>query len=390
MAPGPVVVPGALPGEVVSGAVADAVMAAPRIVTPSPDRVRPPCSHARACGGCAVQHGSDALVARWKRDMVAEALRGHGVEAEVLNPVTSPVASRRRAGFAGRRTKKGALVGFHGRASHTLVEVPECRVVTPALRAVLPVLEALVLAGGSRKGEIAFLCTDTLGGIDVAAKGGKPLDMELRARLAGIGGEGGLARLSWEDEPVAAWQAPLVALGPARVELPAGAFLQATAEGQAALTARVTGAIGEAARVADLFCGCGTFALPLSRTAEVLALESETAQLDAMVQGWRRVPGLKRLDAQRRDLFRRPLAAADLAGIDAVVIDPPRAGAAAQMAELATSDVPRVASVSCNPATFARDAAALIAGGYRMGPVHVIDQFRWSPHVEVFAAFTRA
>ncbi|WP_138466304.1 class I SAM-dependent RNA methyltransferase [Poseidonocella sp. HB161398] len=384
-----IVVPGALPGETVVGEVAGGAMAAPKIVIPSADRVKAPCPHAKSCGGCVLQHGSDALVAAWKQGIVRDALRAQGIEAEIGQPVTSPAGSRRRAGFAGRRTKKGALAGFHGPRSHTLVEVRSCHVITPKLAALLPHLEALTVAGGSRKGEISFQATETLNGPDLAATGGKPLDLALHQALVELGAAAGLARLSWNGEQVAQWAAPDVHMGPARVTLPPGAFLQATSHGQAALTAAVEEITKGASRIADLFCGCGTFALPLSARADVAAYESEAPQVAALTSAWNRTDGLHQLKAEVRDLFRRPLMADELKGVEAVVIDPPRAGAAAQMAQLAKSGVEVIASVSCSPSSFARDAALLLAGGYEMGPVTVVDQFRWSPHVEIAAGFTR-
>jgi 23S rRNA (uracil1939-C5)-methyltransferase len=183
---------------------------------------------------------------------------------------------------------------------------------------------------------------------------------------------------------------PTLGLGRARVSPPPGAFLQATPQGEAALRNAVQEAVGPARRIADLFAGCGTFALPLAETAEVLAVEGSAAMLAALDQGWRMAPGLKRVTCETRDLFRRPLMPDELAGFEAVVIDPPRAGAEAQVAELARADVPVIAAVSCNPVTFARDARALVQAGYRLDWVQVVDQFRWSAHVELAARFTRA
>ena len=386
---GRLVVPGTLPGERVEGVLDGDRVEEPRILQPSADRVRPPCPHAKSCGGCVVQHASDPLVADWKRGMVVEALAAQGIAAEVGAPVTSPPQSRRRAGFAGRRTKKAALVGFHGRRSHTLVEVPDCHVITKSLAARRPRRAELTEAGGARKGELLFQVTDTPAGADVAVTGGKPLDPATYQRLVEIGSAAGLARLSWEGEQVAQWQPPGVRFGPARVVLPPGAFLQATAEGESALLAAVRAITGDAARIADLFSGCGTFALPLATGAEVLAVEGDPAQTAALLTAARACDALHPVAAETRDLFRRPLLPDELNRFDAVVIDPPRAGAEAQMRELARSAVARIASVSCSPASFARDAAILIAGGYRMGPVAVVDQFRWSPHVELAAGFFR-
>jgi 23S rRNA (uracil1939-C5)-methyltransferase len=387
---GTVFVAGGLPGEVVEGEVAGDRMAAPRILEPSPLRVRAACPHYRACGGCSLMHAREDFVADWKRGVVMAALAAQGVDAEVLPEVaTSPPRSRRRAVFHGRRTKTGAVVGFHGRASGTLTAVPGCILVTPALVATLPALEELTVAGASRKGELAMTVTQTSGGPDVAVTGGKPVDTALRTRLPAIAEAGGFARLTWEGETLALRAPPELRFGPASVVPPPGAFLQATAEGEAALRAEVARAVGDARRIVDLFAGAGTFALPLAAGAEVHAFEGESALVAALDAGWRGTPGLRRVTAEARDLFRRPLLAQELAGYDAAVIDPPRAGAEAQVAQLALSDVPRIAHVSCNPVTFARDARRLVSAGYTLGPVRVVDQFRWSPHVELAAAFVR-
>lgn len=389
IAPGPVYAARTLPGEVIRGEVAGDRMAAPKIVTPSPDRIAAPCPHYAACGGCALLHARDDFVAGWKQQVVATALAAQGLKAAFRPIATSPARSRRRAVLSGRRTKKGALVGFHGRASDSLTAVPGCRVLTPALVAILPALEAIVAAGGSRKGEMSLTVTDTPAGIDVAARGGKPACVGLDADLAAIVAAHPIARLSWEGEVLLQAAPPAIAFGSARVVPPPGAFLQATRDGEAALLAAVVEAVDGATRIADLFAGCGTFALPLSTQAEILAVEGEAAMLAALAAGWRGAGGLRALRTETRDLFRAPIPAADLNRFDAVVIDPPRAGAAAQCAELARSAVPRIAAVSCNPVSFARDAATLVAGGYALDWVRVVDQFRWSPHVELAALFRR-
>lgn len=386
---GPVFVPGALPGEVVEGEVAGGRMTAPKIAEPSALRIKAPCPHYRACGGCSLMHVREEFLAGWKAEVVRTALAAQGLEAPLRPVVTSPPRSRRRATFHGRRTKNGAVVGFHGCASDTLAAVPQCLLVTPGLLATFPALEALTAEGASRKGELALTVTATEGGPDVAVAGGKPLDDTLRRSLPALAERFALARLTWDGEAVALRAAPEVRLGPARVALPPGAFLQATAEGEAALLAAVEEAVGPARRVADLFAGAGTFALPLARAAEVHAVEGDAAMIAALERGWRGVGGLKRLTAEARDLFRRPLLPEELARFDAAVIDPPRAGAEAQVAELARSGVPRIAHVSCNPVTFARDARTLVSAGYRLGFVQVVDQFRWSPHIELAAAFAR-
>ncbi|MCB1389565.1 MAG: class I SAM-dependent RNA methyltransferase [Rhodobacteraceae bacterium] len=379
----------ALPGELVEGEALDGRIAQPKIVTPSADRVAAPCRHYRACGGCAMQHASDGFVERWKTDVVRQALAGQGLDAPFRPTLTSPPRSRRRATLAGRRLKSGALVGFHGRASDAVTAVPDCLLLDPGLVAVFPALEALVSEGGSRKGEMRLTVTQFASGVDVAVEDGKPLDRTLRMALPQIAGAYRLLRLVWNGEVLLQESPPLLTLGSAHVSPPPGAFLQATPQGEGALLAAVVSAIGDARRVVDLFAGCGTFALPLAETAEVHAVEGSAEMLAALDKGWRETPGLKKVTTEARDLFRRPLLPEDLARVDAVVIDPPRAGAEAQVAELARAGVPVIAHVSCNPVTFARDARVLVAAGYRLDWVQVIDQFRWSAHVELAARFSR-
>ena len=378
-------VPRVLPGEEIE-LVEDG---SARILTPSTDRVSPPCRHYKSCGGCAMQHASDEFVAKWKIETVARALSAQGIEAEISGIETSPASSRRRAKLSGRRTKKGTLVGFHGRASDVLVEVPECRLLSPALLATLPALHDLTALAASRKGEVGLTVTESLAGPDIQIETDKELTGELRTELAALAQKHRIARLVWQDEQVVMIEPPLQRFGKAQVVPPAGAFLQATAGGEAALLRAVKHAVGGASKVADLFSGCGTFALPLAETAEVHAVEGEKAMVAALDRGWRETQGLKRVTSEARDLFRRPRLRDELAKFDAIVIDPPRAGAEAQIAEIAASAVPLVAMVSCNPITFARDAKALIFAGFRIESLVVVDQFRWSSHIEVAAKLVR-
>lgn len=379
----------ALPGEAVEGEPEAGRIAAPRIVAPSPDRVRAPCPQYRTCGGCALQHASDGFVAQWKAEAVRLALAGQGLAAPLRGVATSPPRSRRRAVLAGRRTRAGAIVGFHARASDTVVPIAGCLLLHPALMDCLPALERVTLAGASRKGGLDLTVTLGEGGVDLAVAGGKALDLSLFQGLARLAEEADLARLAWNGEVVALRRPPVQRFGAALVTPPPGAFLQATREGEAALLSAMAEAVGGASRLADLFSGCGTFALPLAARAEVHAVEGDAAMLDALNAGWRRAAELRRVTTEVRDLFRRPLLPDELARFDAVVIDPPRAGCAAQAAELARSRVPVVAAVSCNPVSFARDARALVEGGYRLDWVQAVDQFRWSAHVELAARFSR-
>jgi len=379
-------VPRVLPGE----EIALAGDGTARILTASPDRVAPPCRHFKSCGGCAMQHVSEDFVAAWKCGIVETALAAQGLEAPIRRMHTSPPRSRRRARLSARKTKKGALVGFHARASDTIIAVPDCQLLLPSLAAVLPALEQLARMAASRSTEIAFTVTDSPAGPDLRVETDRALDEGLRADLGRFAQEQSLSRLVWGDEPIAMIAPPFQHFGMARVTPPPGAFLQATREGEAALLASVRDALGDAGQVVDLFAGCGTFALPLAETARVHAVEGSAPMLAALDAGWRHATGLKPVTTEARDLFRRPLLPEDLARFDAAVIDPPRQGAAAQAEAIAASGLGRVAMVSCNPATFARDARTLVASGFRLDWVDVVDQFRWSPHAELAALFTRS
>ena len=386
---GPIYAPGCLPGEEVEGDLVKDTLTNVRIVTPSPHRVKPPCAHARTCGGCLMQHVSDDFVADWKQGIVKGALAGQGLEAGFLPMATSPARSRRRATLSARKTKGGVLMGFHARGSDTLVPVPQCQLLHPDLIAAFPALETLVKLGGSRTVEVQLTVTRSLAGADVAVTGGKALDAQLQMEMARLCEANKIARLTWNGETVALRAAPVQRFGRGLVAPPPGAFLQATAEGEQALLRAVALAIGSARKVVDLFAGSGTFSLPLAERAEVHAVEGEATMIAALDKGARNAEGLRRLTSETRDLFRRPLEPDEFKGVEAVVIDPPRAGAEAQIAVLAKTAVPVIAYVSCNPATFARDAKVLVAAGYKLDWVQVVDQFRWSAHVELAARFAR-
>jgi 23S rRNA (uracil1939-C5)-methyltransferase len=389
IAEGPVFAPLTLPGDVVTGTLNGTRLNDIRIETPSDDRVKPPCRHFKACGGCQLQHASDAFVADWKVGVVRAALEAHGLSAPILPIATSPARARRRATLSARRTKKAGMAGFHGRASDVIVEVPDCQLLHPDLMRALPLAEDLAQQTATRKGELSVAACLSAGGLDVQVSGGKELDGPLRIVLAQIAEAHDLARLAWEDEVIATRRPPTQRFGSAHVTPPPGAFLQATAEGEAALLADVMQITEGATRIVDLFAGCGTFALPLAKSARVHAAEGDALMTDAMQAAWRKAEGLKQLSVEARDLFRRPLLPDELAKCDAAVIDPPRAGAEAQVAQLISAKVPRIAYVSCSPVTFARDAAAMVAAGYKISQLRVVDQFRWSSHVELVAGFVR-
>ncbi len=389
VAPGPLFVPGALPGEVVTGTPKGDRLRDVKILTPSPQRVRPPCRHFKSCGGCALQHASGSFIAGWKLEIVRSALAGQGLEAEVELLSVSPPQSRRRATLAGRRTKKGAIIGFHRKGSDEIVGIPDCRLLHPDLMATLPALEEITRIGASRKNPLSLALMRSEAGVDVAVRGSRQPDAALAERLAGIARKHDLPRLSWNGEILAQRRLPEVRIGPARLVPPPGAFLQATEDGQAALIEAVEAILAPARNVLDLFSGCGTFALPIAARHEVHAVEARAEMLDALDQAWRRAEGLRRITTEVRDLFLRPLLAAEIDRFDGLILDPPHAGARAQVEQIARSGLPLVAMVSCNPVSFARDARELIRSGFRPGKILVVDQFRWSPHVELVAGFRR-
>ncbi len=367
-----------------------------RIITPGPDRVAPACRHFGACGGCAVQHWAPAAVAAWKRARVQAALGRAGLDAVAIDPVvTTPPRVRRRARFAAVRTASALVLGFKVRRGHDVVDVSECPLLQPEIVAVLPRLRARLaplLAHGQR---LEVIVTRLDGGLDVLLSGLAPPDPDARAALADLAAAAGLCRLSWrpspgaEPEPLVERERAGLRFAGVFVPVPPGGFLQASEDGEAALVAAVAGAVGSVRRVVDLFAGAGTFSLPLvTAGARVHAVDGDAALMGALATAGREAV-LTGLGTEVRDLHSRPLSAADLKRTEGVVLDPPRAGARAQAEALAASAVPRVAAVSCNPATFARDARILVDGGYRLERVVPIDQFLWSPHVELVGTFTR-
>ena len=389
IADGPLFAPMTLPGEIVTATQDGDVLKDVRIQTPSSDRVAAPCRHFKSCGGCQLQHASDEFVATWKAEIVKRAFAAHDLSPEIRPTLTSPAKSRQRATVAANRTKSGAMVGFHGRTSGTIIEVPDCQLLDPKIMAGFPIAEELATIGTSRKAALAVALTVSEDGLDASVTGGKELDGPLRSELAQLCDRSGLARLTWNDETVAMRTPPRHAFGNAKVVVPAGGFLQATAHGAATLQALVGEIVKGSKRVADLFAGSGTFALPLAQTSAVHAVEGDKAMVAALDQGWRMALDLKPVTTEARDLFRRPMLPDELAKFDAVVLDPPRACAVEQVRELANSKVNVIAYVSCNPVTFARDAAQLVEAGFILEWVQPVDQFRWSSHVELVGSFRR-
>lgn len=383
-------VPGGLPGESVEVIREEGRTRLIAIATPSPDRIAPFCPHYARCGGCAVQHLAPDAYARWKRGIVAQALAQARIETELAPLVDAHGAGRRRITLHLRRIDGSLRAGLMEARSHALVPIDLCPITVPALHRAPAIAEALAgpLAGSGKP--LDMLVTATRTGLDLDMRGHGPIDARARDALTGLADEHDLARLSLHGERVVERRAPILDSGGVPVSPPPGGFLQATEAGEAALVALARTAVpARAKRVLDLFSGIGPFALALARGHEVHAVEGEAGPLAALERAARGRTGLKQVTIERRDLFRRPLLGPELDRFDAVLFDPPRAGAQAQARMLAQSRVPLVIGVSCDPGTFARDAASLIAGGYRLERVTPLDQFRHSAHVELVGIFRR-
>jgi 23S rRNA (uracil1939-C5)-methyltransferase len=393
VASGPVYAPLTLPGERVRAerqgdrAEVEAILAA------SPDRVTPPCPHFGDCGGCSLQHWANAPYLAWKADQVRQALARERIETEVLPTFASPAHARRRLALHARAVGKGVALGFKARRSWRLVEIGVCPIAHPALVAAFPALAALAKPFLEHpKSAPTLHVTRTETGLDIDVTGierrSGGLSADARVQAAERAAAGDFARVTLAGEIVYQARAPLVRLGPAVVALPPGGFLQAVPEAEAAMAAFAVQAIDGASRVADLFCGVGTFSFRLAQVASVTAADVSAASIKALIAA-SGAPGLKSITAEARDLTRRPMLAAEMKRMDAVLFDPPRAGAAEQAREIAASKAPIAVGVSCDPATFARDARILTDGGFRLTKVLPVDQFLWSPHVELVGVFVR-
>ena len=360
------------------------------IITASAERISAACGYFGTCGGCALQHWAPASYLSWKRDLVATALAARGLGSDIGETVDAHGHGRRRVTLHARRGDGARLtVGFAAARSHAIVAIEACPVLEPALERALPAARAIarVLEPVGKPLDIQVTLTDQ--GLDMELRGAGRLSEHLRQELIAAAGAERLVRLTNHGHLVMQREPPSVHVAGLRVQLPPGAFLQATAAGEETLGRLVMDGVGKAKSAADLFCGVGPFALRLAQRMKVRAADADASAVAALAAALRHGSGLKPVAAEARDLFRRPLTAADLKGLDAVVFDPPRAGAEAQAKVLAKADIGRIVAVSCNPATFARDAAILAGGGWKLADVTPVDQFRWSAHVELVARFTR-
>lgn len=391
---GPVFVPLTLPGERVTVKMDGSRGELIDILEPSPDRIAPSCKHFGDCGGCTSQHWAQQPYLAWKSELVRVQLSHEGLETEILPTFAAPAGSRRRVALHARGGKGGVRLGFKERRSWNLVKIEDCPVADPRLVAAFPALARLAQPFLEHpKSAPTLHVTLTATGLDIditgveAKSGGLSADARMVAAMAASDGD--FARVTLAGEVVYMARQPLVKLGPAVVALSPGSFLQASPQAEKAMVAFAVEAAQGATKIADLYCGAGTFTFRLAEIAAVYAADSAAPAVAALKAAIGGAPGLKPIIAEARDLVRRPVLTMELAKTDVVVIDPPRAGALEQTVEIANSKVSRVISVSCNPATFARDARLLVDAGFRLEKVLPVDQFVWSPHIELVGIFSR-
>ncbi len=393
IADGPTFVAGALPGERVRVRRFGKDRArTTEILKRSPDRVAPPCPHFGSCGGCAVQHLAEPAYLSWKAGLLTAALSARGLDIVPAPMLRIAPGTRRRAEFAATRTPAGVTLGFHAEGTSELVDIESCLVLLPKIVALLPALRAF-LADFLRPAErFDIHVTAADNGIDLLLTGRSP-DARKRASLADFAQANGIVRIAWrreageEPEIVALHESPRIAFGTVEVVPPPGAFLQAAKPAELAIASEISASVGRAKRIVDLYAGLGTFSFPL--TGRVHAVEGDAAASAAMQAGARAGFRAGRVTCEARDLERRPLLVEELDEYDAAIFDPPREGAREQAVHLAASSIPTLVAVSCNPASFARDARVLVDGGYTLARVVPIDQFLWTGHLELVATFTK-
>jgi 23S rRNA (uracil1939-C5)-methyltransferase len=361
-----------------------------RVDTASAERIAPFCPYFGACGGCAIQHWKPEVYRAWKRQIVVDTLAHAHIECPVEDLVDAHGTGRRRIAAHARRGADGELrVGFAEANSHAIVTIDACPILDPGLNGALDAARGLADVLKPTTKPLDIQVTATNGGLDIDVRGSGPLPTAMIGTLSRVAEQHRLARLTRHGELVLMRTPPVVRVGAAQVTLPPGSFLQATAAGEEVLAALVGKHCKGAKHIADLFCGVGPFALRLAARVRISAFDSDAGAVTALQKAAMATPGLKPVRAEARDLFRRPLMPQELRDFDAAVFDPPRQGAQAQVQQLAASKIQVVVAVSCNAATFARDARILIDGGYRIESVTPVDQFRHTPHVELIARFVR-
>ncbi|MFC7049165.1 23S rRNA (uracil(1939)-C(5))-methyltransferase RlmD [Emcibacter nanhaiensis] len=395
-----VYIPYSVPGDVLEVKLKGKQARISQVLEPSEHRQQPACRHFTRCGGCALQHVKADFYADWKRQQVMTALSHRGFEdVEILDPVTSPPGSRRRTRLnAIGRGKGKAILGFSEKGSHNLIDLQECPVLRPEIVALIPALRDFLGQVIELRQKMAVEITAADNGLDLLLESKGDPSLDLRMDVAAFAEARDIARISWRDtslkraapEMLLERRQPIVTFAGRKILIPPGTFLQATREGEAALISRLLPHLKEGGKLVDIFAGVGTFSVPALKKMAVHALEGNAEMVEALQKSVNLAPLQHPFSAEVRDLFIRPFLAHELEGFDIAVIDPPRAGAREQVAELAASSVPVIVMVSCNPATFARDARTLADGGYHMGPVTPVDQFLWSSHLEVVSVFSRS
>ncbi|WP_068006040.1 class I SAM-dependent RNA methyltransferase [Pseudovibrio axinellae] len=390
---GQIFVPFTLEGELVSAKVQGQRAELKEVIEPSEQRIAPVCKHYGACGGCSLQHMGEASYKEFKRQHVIDALAARALDVPVDDVVLCDKGSRRRAVFAAVKAGHKVLFGYHTAKSNMLVDIEECPVIAPEILKAVPGLRKLAGEILSHKGELKFTVTTTQSGLDVAITGMGKNKEKRYFDLSQAAVANNLARLTVDGETIIEIRAPLLVMSGVSIPIPAGGFIQAALSAEQAMGKLLEEGLSGCKRVADLFSGAGTLSFKIAQKSNVHAVESEASSLKSLMQGLRQAQGLKKVTSERRDLFRRPIVAKELdnfgKGYDGVVFDPPRAGALAQAQELAKSPVKKIVAVSCSPASFARDLRVLVDGGYKIKRVVPIDQFLYSPHVEVVALLER-
>jgi 23S rRNA (uracil1939-C5)-methyltransferase len=393
IAGGKVFIPFTLPGEQVIVEVDGSGGRAAAIEIPSPGRIPPPCRHFGVCGGCSLQHWSDDPYRAWKEGLVTSALARAGLHAPVEPLRTYPVPSRRRASFTARSTKGGIQLGYLSARTHVLADLEECPILLPRIASALPPLKAVLTASIPARSEAKIYIAAAANGLDCSVDG-PPLSARAQATFAEMLAAEGFIRVIWNGEALLLAAAPFVFCGGVRIELPANAFLQAIEACEVEMANWVLDALSgtkaiKKSPICDLFAGLGAFTFPAAKLAPVMAYEENPHAVAALSSAAKHTKGLKPVTAVRRDLFRNPLSPLELGKFAAVIMDPPREGAEAQCRSLGASKTTTVAMLSCNPSSFARDAAILAGAGFQLSRLAAFDQFRFSAHVEIAALFQR-
>ncbi len=355
----------------------------------SPHRVKPNCPQFQKCGGCSLQHASESFVTDWKTSIVSKELADKGLYPKYFSTYVMPERSRRRAVFSGRRTKKGTIVGFKSYRSDQIVRTIGCIVIDKKILSFLPGMEEITALGCTRSSTIKIHVSVSENGLDVLVKSGKLLNRFLIGQLTKIAVQWNLARLSWNGELILSPKPPFQNYGRVKITPPEEFFMQATKEAEDIMVEAASKALKGQKNVVDLFCGSGTFSLPLSKGRNIIAFEKSSKMLNALDFASRHNSSFRAIRTRSRNLFKNPVSKDELSSVDGAVVNPPRAGARSQCRELAKSNVSKIILVSCNPTTFALDSEILVNGSYKLDSVRVIDQFRWSHHIEVLAIFSK-